>query len=64
MNTIKALANAELSRVDAYFDGGRTMAAREAAAPPVSAGTRGLRVDLPYFTAWEKSVGNKATELI
>jgi len=55
----KALAAADLTLVAAYFDGSRTPADREAAASPVAAGTPGPRVDLPYFTALEKSVGDK-----
>jgi len=59
MNKVKAMADAGLARVAAYFDGSRTMADRQAAAQPVSAGTPGPRVDLPYYTALEKSVGEK-----
>jgi hypothetical protein len=59
MNKIKAMADAGLARVAAYFDGGRTMADRQAAAQPVSAGTPGPRVELPYYTSLEKSVGEK-----
>ncbi len=58
---VKAMAGADLSRVADYFDGGRTMAGRRDAAAPVSAGTPGPRVDLPYYTALEKSVGEKLT---
>lgn len=59
MNKAKAMADAGLARVAAYFDGSRTMADRQAAAQPVSAGTPGPRVDLPYYTASERSVGEK-----
>ncbi len=59
MNKVKAMVDADLSRVAAYFDGGRTLADRQAAAQPVSAGTLGPRVDLPYYTAREQSVGEK-----
>ncbi|MCM2303522.1 MAG: hypothetical protein NDJ72_02380 [Elusimicrobia bacterium] len=55
----RAMADAGLARVAAYFDGGRTMDDRRAAAQPVSAGAPGPRVDLPYYTASEKSVGEK-----
>ena len=58
MPKVKAMADAGLSRVAAYFDGGRTLADREAASRPVTAGTPGPRVDLPYFTAQEKTVGD------
>ncbi len=58
-NKLRAMANAELSTIAAYFDGGRTLADRQAAAQPVSAGTPGARVDLPYFSVKEKSVGDK-----
>ncbi|MBI4062158.1 MAG: hypothetical protein HY403_12110, partial [Elusimicrobia bacterium] len=57
--TVKALADADLSRVAAYFDGGRTMADRQAAAQPVSAGTPRPRTDSPYHTDQEKSVSEK-----
>mgnify|MGYP001570967875 CR=1 FL=1 len=59
MNQVKRMAGADLSRVASYFDGGRTMADREAAAQPVSAGTPGPRVELPYYTSLERSVGEK-----
>lgn len=59
MAKVKTMADAALSRVASYFDGDRTLADREAAARPVSAGTPGPRVDLPYYTALEKSVGDK-----
>lgn len=59
MNQVKRMAGADLSRVASYFDGGRTLADREAAAHPISAGTPGPRVDLPYYTPLEKSVGEK-----
>lgn len=55
----RAMAGAELENVAAYFDGSRTLADRQAAAQPVTAGTPGPRVDLPYYTALEKSVGEK-----
>ena len=58
-NKLRAMAKAELSTIAAYFDGGRSLADRQAAAQPVSAGTPGPRVDLPYFTAKEKAVGDK-----
>ncbi len=57
INVIKAIADADLSRVAAYFDGGRTLADRRAAARPVFAGTPGPRISLPYYTAQEQSVG-------
>jgi len=59
MNAVKRMAEADLSRVADYFDGGRTMAERRSAAQPVSAGTPGPRVDLPYFTSVERSIGEK-----
>lgn len=59
LSRTRAMAVAELDKVAAYFDGGRTMADRQAAAQPVSAGTPGPRVDLPYYTALERSVGEK-----
>ena len=59
MAKVKTLAGTELDSVAAYFDGGRTLADRRAAAQPVAAGTPGARVDLPYFTADEKAVGEK-----
>ncbi|MEQ1918585.1 MAG: hypothetical protein ABL955_05250 [Elusimicrobiota bacterium] len=59
ISKLRAMTDAGLSRVAAYFDGGRTLADRQAAAQPVSAGTPGPRVDLPYYSALEKSVGEK-----
>jgi hypothetical protein len=59
MNKVKAMAGANLSAVAAYFEGGRTLADRQSAARPVAAGTPGPRVDLPYYSALEKSVGEK-----
>lgn len=59
LKAVKAMAGNDLSRTAAYFDGGRTMADRRAAAEPVSAGTPGPRVELPYFTATEKTAGEK-----
>ncbi|MBI2789245.1 MAG: hypothetical protein HYX59_11235 [Elusimicrobia bacterium] len=59
MNKVKAMADAGLARVADYFEGSRTLADRQAAAQPVSAGTPGPRVDLPYYTASERSVGEK-----
>lgn len=59
LNKVKALADADMSRVASYFDGGRTMTSREAAVPPISAGTPGPSVDLPYFTPREQLVGEK-----
>jgi hypothetical protein len=59
MNQVKRMAGADLARVASYFDGGRTLADREAASQPVSAGTPGPRVDLPYYTSLEKSVGER-----
>ncbi len=55
----RAMAGAELDKVAAYFDGGRSLADRQSAAQPVSAGTAGPRVDLPYYTVLERSVGKK-----
>lgn len=59
LNAIKSMSKAELDRVSLYFDGSRTLADRQSAAQPVSAAAAGPRVDLPYFTATEKSVGDK-----
>jgi len=59
VNRVKAMADSELTGVAAYFDGGRTPADRLAASRPVSAGTAGPRVPLPYFTASERAVGDK-----
>jgi len=59
MNQVRSMAQTELGRVADYFDGSRTLADRQAAAQPVSAASAGPRVDLPYYTAAEKSVGNK-----
>lgn len=59
MNKVRAMAGADLSRVASYFDGGRTLADRQAAAQPVSAGTPGTREPLPYFNDRERSVGRK-----
>ncbi len=59
MNTVRAMADADLSRVAAYFDGGRTWADRRAAARPVFAGTPRLRANFPYYTAQEQSVGER-----
>jgi len=55
----RAMAAAELDAVASYFDGSRTMAERQAAAQPVSAGTPGPRANLPYYTPQENSVGDK-----
>jgi hypothetical protein len=59
LNKTRAMAAAELDKVAAYFDGGRSLADRQAAAQPVSAGSAGPRVDLPYYTVSERSVGEK-----
>ncbi|MCR4296025.1 MAG: hypothetical protein NUW21_10850, partial [Elusimicrobia bacterium] len=59
LSKTRAMAVAELDAVAAYFDGGRTMADRRAAAQPVSAGTPGPRAELPYYTVLERSVGEK-----
>ena len=59
LSKTRAMAGAELDKVAAYFDGGRSLADRQSAAQPVSAGAPGPRVDLPYYTALEKSVGEK-----
>ena len=56
---LKAMADAELSSVAAYFDGSKTLADRQAAASPVTAAPSGPRVDLPYFTSAEKIAGDK-----
>lgn len=55
----RAMAVAELDTVASYFDGSRTMAQRQAAAQPVSAGTPGPRANHPYHTPQENSVGDK-----
>lgn len=55
----RSMASAGLAEVAAYFDGGRTLEDRMAAARPVSAGPSGPRVDLPYYTAAEKAAGEK-----
>lgn len=59
LSKTRAMAVAELSTVAAYFDGGRTLADRRAAAAPVSAGTPGPRAELPYYTVRERAVGEK-----
>ncbi len=59
MATVKALADANLAQLASFFDGRRTLTDRRAAAEPVFAGTPGPRVDLPYYTVAEKSVGEK-----
>jgi hypothetical protein len=59
MNRVKTMAGSELSGVAAYFDGGRTLADRRAAAQPVMAGTPGPRVELPYYSVSERMVGEK-----
>lgn len=59
LSKTRAMAVAELNTVAAYFDGGRTMADRQAAASPVAAGTPGPRADLPYYSVLERSVGEK-----
>lgn len=56
---IRAMANGELDKVAAYFDGNRTLADRQAAAQPVAAVPLGPRVDLPYYTAREQTAGEK-----
>ncbi|UPT73436.1 MAG: hypothetical protein M0D55_16425 [Elusimicrobiota bacterium] len=53
------MANTELDKVAAYFDGVRTMAERADAAQPVAAVPLGPRVNLPYYTAAEQSAGEK-----
>ncbi len=59
LSKIRAMAGAELDKVAAYFDGGRTMADRRAAAQPVPAGTPGPRAEPPYYTVLERSVGER-----
>lgn len=59
LSKTRAMAVAELNTVAAYFDGSRTMADRQAAASPVSAGTPGPRAELPYYSVLERSVGEK-----
>ncbi len=56
---IRAMADAELDKVAAYFDGGRTLADRQAAAQPVAAVPLGTRVNLPYYNAAEQNAGEK-----
>ena len=56
---VRAMANGELEKVAAYFDGTRTLADRQSAAQPVAAVTLGPRVNLPYYTAAEQAAGEK-----
>ncbi len=59
VNAVKAMAGSDLAGAAAHFDGSRTLDERRAAAQPVAAVTPGPRVDLPYFNAPEKAVGEK-----
>jgi hypothetical protein len=56
---VRAMAEADLSRTAAYFDGNRTMAERRVSAQPVRAGAPSARASLPYYTPREQSVGEK-----
>jgi hypothetical protein len=55
---LRALADQDLTRIAAYFDGVRTPAERAEAASPVLAGDPGPRVTLPYFDPSERILGD------
>ncbi|MFI5363240.1 MAG: hypothetical protein ACHQ49_14835 [Elusimicrobiota bacterium] len=55
---LRALADQDLTRIAAFFDGSRTPADREEASVPVSAGAPGPRALLPYFDPSERALGN------
>ena len=56
--SLRALADADLSKVAAYFDGSRTLGDRMAAAAPVRAVEGGRRADLPYLSLDEQRLGD------
>lgn len=56
--SLRALADADLSKVAAYFDGSRTLGDRMAAASPVRAVEGGRRADLPYLSLDEQRLGD------
>jgi hypothetical protein len=58
LESLRALADGDLSRIVAYFDGTRTAADRQAAAEPVRAGAPGPRAPLPYFDDSERRLGD------
>lgn len=56
---VRSLAGAELDKVAAYFDGGRTLSDSRDAAQPVAAVPLGPRANLPYYTTMEQAAGEK-----
>jgi hypothetical protein len=55
---LRSVADGDLSRLVAFFDGSRTQADRQAAAEPVRAGDPGPRAPLPYFSDAERRLGD------
>jgi hypothetical protein len=55
---LRALADRDLTKIAAYFDGSRTAGERAEAATPVAAGAPGPRAPLPYFDPSERSLGD------
>ncbi|MFI5348775.1 MAG: hypothetical protein ACHQ2Z_04460 [Elusimicrobiota bacterium] len=55
---LRTLADQDLTRIAAYFDGSHTPAERAEAAAPVQAGAPGPRAPLPYFDPSEKNLGD------
>jgi hypothetical protein len=58
VDNLRALADKDLTSINAYFDGARTPADRAEAATPVAAGDPGPRVPLPYFDPSERRLGD------
>ena len=56
--SLRAVADGDLSRIVAYFDGARTAADRRETALPVLAGAPGRRAPLPYFDDAERRLGD------
>jgi len=55
---LRRLADQDLSRIAAYFDGARTAQGRLDAAAPVRLGAPGPRAPLPYFDDSERRLGD------
>lgn len=56
--SLRAMADGDLAKIAAYFDGSRTLSDRQAAAAPVRAVEGGKRADLPYLSIDEQKLGD------
>lgn len=56
--SLRAMADSDLAKIAAYFDGSRSLADRQAAAAPVRAVEGGKRANLPYLSADEQQLGD------